>query len=280
VTLVQQPAAALPALLLQRDTDLNLPPTPPEPAPSLYSHFGPPPAAGGGGGGGGFALAGLPDIFSTARAEFTSSALAGMAGDAPVHFIAPSEHMKQLFTLPFTPGRVAFPVHRVGNALVLDGGRSLGVGLAPGPASAQMRSEQALVDALGRIGLLSSSQPGAGVPDPAEAALALPPPPSFSLTTAARHPGTFAVHTGNSVHTKTSDVHTGPPGPASTQLAPVADPTAGVAAEPLSLYSRFLHHSVSEAEAADGAAGGGGVSPGAAGSHEPNKVILSNPELG
>ena len=45
-----------------------------------------------------------------------------MSGVSPVDFIAPVEHMKRLITLPYTPGRVAFPVHRVGNALVIDGG--------------------------------------------------------------------------------------------------------------------------------------------------------------
>jgi len=58
VTLVQQPAATLPALLLEPETDLNRPLPSPGQAPL------PPPTASAGG----FALTGVPDIFSSARA--------------------------------------------------------------------------------------------------------------------------------------------------------------------------------------------------------------------
>eukprot|EP00962_Isochrysis_galbana_P019399 scaffold5659_cov121-Isochrysis_galbana.AAC.1 len=254
VTLVQQPAAAVRALLLAPDTDLNRAPTPPTPSMAArlkHSHFGLPPTASAGGGG--YALAGLPDIFSSARAEFASSALAAMGGEAPVHFIAPSEHMKQLFTLPFTSGRVAFPVHRVGNALVLDGGVPSGAygrraaGEEMSAADTRARAEQALMDALGRIGLLSS-QPTVGPADAPDAALALPPPPSFPLTTMRVPAPPLAAPTPR--------LSGSPPlGGASTGAPTLPSGAAGASThqtEPPSLYSRFLHHSVP---------GDGGVTP-------------------
>ena len=55
------------------------------------------------------------DLFSTIP-EFATSNLAAMGGESDVHFIAPAEHMKRLFTLPYVSSRVAFPVHRVTHA--------------------------------------------------------------------------------------------------------------------------------------------------------------------
>merc|ERR1711965_95586 len=85
--------------------------------------------------------------------SFASSGLAGMGGVSPVDFIAPSEHMKRLITLPYTPGRVAFPVHRVGNSLVIDGGvpRPGRAASSADGASAGAAAQKALEDVLGRM---------------------------------------------------------------------------------------------------------------------------------
>ena len=78
-----------------------------------------------------------------------------MGGVAPVDIIAPAEHMKRLITLPYTPGRVAFPVHRVGSALVIDGGvrpHNPARGAAASDAGASgAAAERALADVLGRM---------------------------------------------------------------------------------------------------------------------------------
>ena len=42
------------------------------------------------------------DIFSALRTDFSSSVLAGIGSDSPVHFIAPAEDMKRVFTLPYS----------------------------------------------------------------------------------------------------------------------------------------------------------------------------------
>ena len=96
------------------------------------------------------------DIFSSLRTtiEFETSGLAGMGGDADVHFIAPTEQMKRLFMMPYSPGRVAFPVHRVGSALVIDGiGTSTTTSFGTGgfESTGKIGERRALVDALGRI---------------------------------------------------------------------------------------------------------------------------------
>ena len=107
------------------------------------------------------------DLFSSLRTSFASSGLAGMGGVAPVDFIAPVEHMKRLITLPYTPGRVAFPVHRVGSALVIDGGVRSGVGRGNASSDAGVAgaaAERALADVLGRM-IGTSSNEGAGAAD-------------------------------------------------------------------------------------------------------------------
>mgnify|MGYP003684141443 CR=1 FL=1 len=168
-----------------------------------------------------------------------------------MHFIAPAEEMKALFTLPFTDDRVAFPVHRVGDALVLDGARSLGAEqgfsgscrreASAAASAAHVRSEQALVDALGRIGLLSTMERNNST-DNAARALALPsPPPAFSLTTLERSPVASPP--------PPLGLHGAARAVGSTQLASTTAAHPAGSDEPPSLYTSFLHHSVSEAAA-------------------------------
>ena len=68
--------------------------------------------------------------------------------------------MKRLITLPYTPGRVAFPVHRVGNSLVIDGGvgpsRS-GRHSAANDTASSAAAQRALEDVLGRMILRDAS---------------------------------------------------------------------------------------------------------------------------
>ena len=133
------------------------------------------------------------DLFSSLRTSFASSGLAGMGGVAPVDFIAPVEHMKRLITLPYTPGRVAFPVHRVGSALVIDGGVRSGVGRGNASSDAGVAgaaAERALADVLGRM-IGTSSSEGADAADGASGggvhvtARALPAPPEADFKPAA-----------------------------------------------------------------------------------------------
>ena len=146
---------------LQPNTDLRLAPAapPPEAAFSLFSpppppSEPPPPSA---------VLRerdwGATDLFSTLRTEFSSSGLASLGGAADAHFIAPAEHMKRLFTLPYSEGRVAFPVHNIGGSLVVDGDAAGWESAAAERVTdaAAGEAEAALVDALGRMGLLTGA---------------------------------------------------------------------------------------------------------------------------
>ena len=151
VTTLAQPGipTAAPSLPFQRllpETDLNLPPrnwlAPGSlDGPEDWSHT---------------------DLYRSLRPEFASSTLAAMGGESDVHFIAPAEHMKRLFTLPYCTGRVAFPVHRVGDVLVVDGDVAEGEGK---DTAALNQMEASVVDALGQIELSSSSASG-GVEQP------------------------------------------------------------------------------------------------------------------
>ena len=102
------------------------------------------------------------DLYRSLRPEFACSTLAAMGGESDVHFIAPAEHMKRLFTLPYCTGRVAFPVHRVGDVLVIDGDVAGGEG---GDAAALNQMEASVVDALGQIELSSSVAAGGEQPN-------------------------------------------------------------------------------------------------------------------
>ena len=146
---------------LQPNTDVRLAPAapPPEAAFSLFSpppppSEPPPPSA---------VLRerdwGATDLFSTLRTEFSSSGLASLGGAADAHFIAPAEHMKRLFTLPYSEGRVAFPVHNIGGSLVVDGDAAGWESAAAERVTdaAAGEAEAALVDALGRMGLLTGA---------------------------------------------------------------------------------------------------------------------------
>ena len=158
VTLVEQAAAATPLNMLSPGVNLNSAPLSPNSAlPSPAS------AA---------VLRerdwGNRDLFSSLRSSFTSSGLAGMGGVAPVDFIAPVEHMKRLLTLPYTPGRVSFPVHRVGSSLVIDGGvapRSPhGSTSAEGLAQYDLAGEQRELEATITRMLSASGVAGGGAP--------------------------------------------------------------------------------------------------------------------
>ena len=151
VTTLAQPGipTAAPSLPFQRllpETDLNLPPrnwlAPGSlDGPEDWSHT---------------------DLYRSLRPEFACSTLAAMGGESDVHFIAPAEHMKRLFTLPYCTGRVAFPVHRVGDVLVIDGDVAGGEG---GDAAALNQMEASVVDALGQIELSSSVAAGGEQPN-------------------------------------------------------------------------------------------------------------------
>ena len=151
MTTLAQPGipTAAPSLPFQRllpETDLNLPPrnwlAPGSlDGPEDWSHT---------------------DLYRSLRPEFACSTLAAMGGESDVHFIAPAEHMKRLFTLPYCTGRVAFPVHRVGDVLVIDGDVAGGEG---GDAAALNQMEASVVDALGQIELSSSVAAGGEQPN-------------------------------------------------------------------------------------------------------------------
>ena len=121
------------------------------------------------------------DIFGSLRTSFTSSGLAGMGGVAPVDFIAPAEHMKRLITLPYTPGRVAFPVHRVGNSLVIDGGVRPNAGRSSAASGdAGEAAERLLADVLGKLTVGTSGGALPAPPAPAATAAAAAPAPEAS----------------------------------------------------------------------------------------------------